>query len=53
MPKAYWIPKDERGIRLQTARIRELREEIERALSEDEMIELEVDAAREAEIFGE
>jgi len=29
MPKSYWLPKEERGVKAQTREIRELREEVE------------------------
>ena len=29
MPKNYWLPKDERTVRAQTAKLKELREEME------------------------
>jgi hypothetical protein len=29
MPKSYWLPKDERTVRAQTAMLKELREELE------------------------
>ena len=39
--KNYWLPKDERGIKAQTKALRELREELECALSDDPELDVE------------